>query len=121
MKIWQEEMKSDFSGTIIDIESIGGFQSNYFDSRRYANIVPVIFGFITKDGLSIHCAKKNQSIPVLHNKIPELLKELPRPFHAFNTHFETGSIYHQLGLKIIFDGELQKREREWKGDAVKSL
>lgn len=121
MKVWQEEMRSGFPGTIIDIETIGGFQNNYFDSRRFANIVPVIFGFITKDELTVYCAKKNDSIPMLHSKISELLEGLPRPFHAFNTHFETGSLYHQLGLEVKFDGELQKREREWKGDVVKEL
>jgi len=36
---YDEIMRSDFDGTIIDIESIGNFDSRFNDSRRYKNII----------------------------------------------------------------------------------
>jgi len=48
VKIYSEKVKSDFEGTIIDIETIGYFME-LNDSRRYSKITPVIFGFIDKN------------------------------------------------------------------------
>ena len=45
VKVYSENILSDFKGSIIDLETIGNFL-NYEDSRRYKNIIPVIFGFI---------------------------------------------------------------------------
>ena len=50
----------------------------------------------------------------------EIINSLERPFYAFNTEFERGVFFHQLGKKIDFDGELQ-RGRESKAKARKRL
>ena len=42
----KEDISSNFEGTIIDIETVGGFSNQYPDSRRYKNMQLVIFGFI---------------------------------------------------------------------------
>lgn len=121
MKILREIIKSNFSGTIIDIETIGDFLCQYQDSRQYMEITPVIFGFITGNKLVIYCAKKKSSIPRLKEISLKLLKELPRPFHAFNSNFEKGILYHNVGLEIDFERELQKEAFEPKWRAIKEL
>ena len=35
MKVIKENVQSDFEGTIIDLETIGSFSNNFYDSRRY--------------------------------------------------------------------------------------
>ena len=55
---YSEESKSDFEGTILDIETIGDFDHLYrYDSRHYRKLKQVIFGYIDKDQLHIYCAK----------------------------------------------------------------
>jgi len=115
VKIHKEGIKSNFEGTIIDIETIGDFKEEYTDSRYYKEIIPVIFGFIDKDGLEIHCAKSKESINKLKEKIKTILPKLKRPFHAFNCNFERGVFFHSLDKKVTFERELQKErsEGEW--------
>jgi hypothetical protein len=120
VKVHNENIKSNFEGTIIDIETIGNF-CNFYDSRRYMNIVPVIFGYINKDGLSILCAKNKDSIDTLKQKIMDILITLERPFHAFNCDFESGVFFHNLNKKIIFDKELNREKYEAKKNAVSQL
>jgi len=103
-----EDVSSDFEGTIIDIETIGEFRNQYFDSRRYMGIQLVIFGFINKEGLHILCAKGMEAISELNEKTGQLIDVLPRPFYAFNTEFERCVLFHELGREIDFEGELQE-------------
>ena len=103
-----EETTSDFKGTIIDIETIGYFSNQYPDSRRYMFIRLVIFGFINSQALHIYCARGMEAISELNSKTEELIKALPRPFYAFNTEFERGVLFHELGRQIDFEGELQQ-------------
>ncbi|HEY82878.1 MAG TPA: hypothetical protein G4O01_06270 [Dehalococcoidia bacterium] len=121
---YKEDTASNFEGTIIDIETVGEFNripqySN--DSRQYANIQQVIFGFINGKGLRVFCAKGTQAIDTLKALTAQLLDRLERPFYAFNTEFESGVLFHQLGRKVIFDGELQEYKYETKSEAVGSL
>jgi len=104
----KEDIISDFEGTIIDIETIGEFRNQYFDSRRYMGIQLVIFGFITRHSLHIFCAKGMEAISELNEKTEQLIDVLPRPFHAFNTDFERGVLFYALGREIDFGGELQE-------------
>jgi F0F1-type ATP synthase assembly protein I len=67
--IYSEKIKSDFEGTIIDLETIGYFDDRYVDSRRYRHIIPIIFGFITKEGIRILYAKREDVIPKLKEEI----------------------------------------------------
>ncbi len=120
VKVHNENIKSNFKGTIIDIETIGNF-SNFSDSRRYRNVVPVIFGYINRDGISILCAKNKESIEALNQKIVEVLDTLERPFYAFNCDFESGVFFHNLNNEIIFDKELNTERFEAKKNAVSFL
>jgi len=124
VKIYNESISSDFEGTIIDIESVGDFD-NYPDSRRYRNIIPVIFGFMDKEKICILCAKGQASIPNLRQEIVKILPSLKKPFHAFNSDMERGSLFHQIGVRVEFENELmfttQNGKREKKEFLVKNL
>ncbi|MCX6814244.1 MAG: hypothetical protein NTY20_01140 [Candidatus Aenigmarchaeota archaeon] len=120
VKIHSERIKSSFEGTIIDIETIGNF-CGYNDSRRYKEVIPVIFGFINKDGLNIHCAKNINSIDRLKEKTKQILLELKRPFYAFNSDFECGTLFHHLRKPVIFERELNKERFEGKRHVVQLL
>ncbi len=120
----REMIISNFGGTIIDIETIGEFDSLYRntnDSRQYKYIKQMIFGFINKQGLHIFYVRERKEIPELNEKVADIMNNLERPFYAFNTDFESGIWFHQLGNKIVFDGELNKEKYESKADAVRSL
>ena len=119
--VHSEEIKSDFEGTIIDIESIGDFCGGHQDSREYQEIIPVIFGFIDKNGLKIHCAKGIESIDKIKNIITDTLPKLTKPLYAFNCNFERGSFHHACGIAIDFDGELDREKYESKRNAIITL
>jgi len=116
-----EKIKSDFEGTIIDIETIGEFTRGSKDSLEYKEIIPVIFGFINKEGLNLHYAENEDGIAELKNGIKKMLQDLERPFYAFNTDFERGVFFHQLGEPVLFEGELNKEKYERKRDTVRLL
>lgn len=117
---YKTELSSNFPGTIIDIEAIGGLLKQYPDSRRYRYIHLVIFGFINKHALQIFCAKGTEALSELRETTKIAIDRLERPYYAFNTEFEKGVLFHELGKKIRFEGELQK-EHESKRVAVKEL
>lgn len=104
----KEDISSNFEGTIIDIETVGEFLNQYPDSRRYKDIQLVIFGFINKHGLHILCAKGTDAISELKERTKDVMDSLERPFYAFNSEFERGVLFYELGKEIDFDGELQE-------------
>ena len=112
----KEDINSNFEGTIIDIETSGEFLNQYADSRRYKNFRQVIFGFINRHGLHIFCAKGIKAISELKEKTEDIIDSLERPFYAFNSEFERGVLFYELGKKINFEGELQEG-RESKANA----
>lgn len=117
-----EETGVDFDGTIIDIESIGEFNQQFkYDSRHYKDIRQVILGYITKVKLHIYCATCLDEIEELKHMTPEIFKLLARPFYAFNCNFESGVWFHQTGMQINFDCELQGEFFERKKDAILRL
>ncbi len=117
-----EESKSDFEGTILDIETIGDFDRSFrYDSRHYHNIKQVIFGYINRDRLHIHCARSQEGIEQLRLKTLEIFPTLKRPFYAFNCNFESGVWFHHVGIQIDFDGELQGEPFESKKNAILKL
>jgi len=118
---YRQDIVSDFKGTVIDIETIGDFCDQYYDSRRCQNIQQVIFGYVNNKELVIFCTKGKQAITELNSLTRQILDKLERPFYGFNTNFESSVWFHQLDKKIIFDGELQGFPRENKGNARKSL
>jgi hypothetical protein len=121
IKIYSEKIKSDFEGTIIDLETIGEFDERYVDSRRYRYIIPVIFGFINKEGIRILCAKKEDSTPELKEEIIGALDSLARPLYAFNTDFERGVLFNHIGKRIKFEGELNWEKFESKRRVIQFL
>lgn len=116
-----EKVKSNFDGTIIDIETIGNFDTGFNDSRRCRQIQPVIFGFINNSGLSIYCAKKKESTKKLHEKISLTLDKLERPFYAYNSIFEKSVFFHSLNKKVMIERELNVETYEAKRYAVSLL
>lgn len=124
LKQYKENNKSNFEGTIIDIETIGQFNkgySNVNDSRRFQHIRQIIFGYINSSHIYIICAEHEESIQELNLKSIELLNALEKPFYAFNSNFEQGVWFHQLGIKISINGELNIERYESKRRAVMSL
>ena len=115
-----ENTSSNFEGTIIDFETIGAFLNQYPDSRRYKDIQLVILGFINRHALHIFCAKGIEAISELKEKIKDIIDSLERPFYAFNSEFERGIFFYELGREIYFDGELQEAY-ESKRKAVRHL
>lgn len=121
IKVYIEKIKSDFKGTIIDLETIGYFRKGYHDTRRCKDITPVIFGCINNNGIKILCAEDEDSIPALKKKIKALLPKLKNPFYAFNTNFERSVLFYFLGKKIEFQGELNQGLYEPKREVVLEL
>jgi len=116
----KQDISSNFEGTIIDIETIGEFLNQYPDSRRYKDIQLVIFGFINRHALHIFCAEGTEAISELKEKTKNTIDSLERPFYAFNSEFERGVLFYELGKEIDFNGELQEI-RESKARAVRDL
>jgi hypothetical protein len=116
-----EKTGIDFDGTIIDIESIGEFSRDYQDSRHYKDIKQVILGYITREKLHIYCATSLEEVEELRKLTPRIFQTLARPYYAFNCNFESGVLYHHIGIQIDFEGELQNLEFERKKDAILSL
>lgn len=121
-----ETTKSNFKGTIIDIEAIGEFCREYRDSREYQKLIPLIFGYIDKNGLNVICSKIDCSKRVEPTKnfkeaVAQTVPNLRKPLYAFQCCFEQGVLFHSWGITINFDGELNKDKYEGKGDAVASL
>ena len=117
----KEDTISNFEGTIIDIETVGEFLNQYYDSRRYKNIQLVILGFINRHTLCIFCAKGMEAINELKEKTGNIIDRLERPFYAFNSEFERGVLFHELGKVINFEGELNEEKYESKASSVRNL
>lgn len=119
--VHREMVNKDFSGTVIDIETIGSFCDEYDDSRRYWKHIPVIFGYINKDKLEIHCAESQREITLLKTIINQKVPMLSRPLYGFNCVFERGVLFHFCDVILNFDGELNRDRYEGKRVVVSSL
>jgi len=107
-------------GTIIDFETIGTFDKRYLDHRALYDIHPIIFGFITHNGMHIHYVTDEEDTQELCQCIEEGLDRLPRPLFAFNKSFEQGVIYNRLQKHVKF-WELNAWKFESKRTAEKVL
>ena len=101
-------------GTIIDLESTGGFDRSYprWDPRHYANISPTIFGYITGETLIQHCAEGEEQIQDIIKIIKDSLPRLEEPFYALNCNFERCVITNTCGQIHTF---LDVRENKYYG------
>lgn len=107
--ILTEKITTDVEGTVIDIETTGEFDRRYRgDSREYRNHQQVIFGYLDFEKLSISCASESRGIDELKERTKIILSGLDRSFYAFNCSFESSIFFHQLGIEVNFDGELQR-------------
>ncbi len=116
-----EKNEFGFDGTIIDIETIGGFSKGFSDSRQYSSIEPVIFGYINRQELRILTAQNTRDLTKLKKRLSTVLSNLTKPFHAFNCDFEMGVLFHNLKERFLFERELNKEKFEAKKTAVKQL
>lgn len=105
-----EKNDLQFNGSIIDLETIGYFCKQYYDSRRYCKLELTIFGYINKNELKILCAKGEEAITELKEKSLRIIESLKKPFFGYNCNFETGVLFHSCGLQIEFDGDLMKEK-----------
>lgn len=114
---------ANFSGTILDIETIGSFQRQYRDddSRQYCQIMPTIIGYITEDALVIYCAEELGDFRVLREMAVQFVNSCVRPLFAFQSKFERGVLFHAYGLELEIDGELNNWTFEKKGNACMEL
>ena len=117
-----EKTQSNFRGTIIDLETIGDF-SNYEDDdfRQCSKLTLIIMGYITKDELTVLCAKGMDALDELREQTISILPSLKKPLFAFQSRFERSVFHHSCGIKVEFDGDLNNRPREWKGYACSDL
>lgn len=121
--IHSEKIPSNFSGTVVDLETIGDFSREfaYDDSRQYRELKPTILGYITKDELNVLCAKGMDALDKLREQIVDILPSLNKPLFAFQARFEQGVFHHSCGIEIEFEGELNKDAFEGKGPACSEL
>ena len=100
----QEHSFMRVRGTIIDLESIGGFDRAYtsWDPRQYAYISPTIFGYITGETLVQHCAEGEEQIQDVVEIMKYTLPELEKPFYALNCSFERCIIANTCGQTHTF-------------------
>ena len=120
----REDISSDFDGTIIDIETIGRFNSRYRDTddiREYEYIRQVIFGYMDRYALTILYVRGMEEIDELNERVASLIGNLNKPLYAFNTIFERAVLFHGLGRELRFDGELQAEKYESKASVVSAL
>lgn len=117
----RSESESNFSGSIIHIDTIGNLRNEFIDSRRYSELSPVIVGLINKNKLKIEYALDKPSISLLRSRIIALINEFPKPYFAFNVAFVQAVLYHFTGEKIAIVGELNRKAFESRLFAIHAL
>ncbi len=113
--------ESNFSGSIIHIDTIGNLRNEFTDSRRYSELSPVIVGLIDGKKLKIEYARDKPSVPLLRSRIIALLNEFSQPYLAFNAPFVQAVLYHFTGEKIALTGELNRKAVESRLFAIHAL
>ena len=100
----RERSSMRMRGTIIDLETIGGFNRAYppWDPRHYANISPTIFGYLTGETLAQHCAEDTEEIQEIIHLMRDTLPKLEQPFYALNCNFERCVITNTCGQEHPF-------------------
>ncbi len=97
-------------GTIIDLETIGPIRNRFKDTRRYENVRPYLFGYLSGNTIFQRYVEKPEHIPQLEQWIKKAIitNLFEVPLYAFFTEFETGVIYCATGIEVNFDRELKK-------------
>lgn len=101
MKSVTEPLETLVDGTIIDFETVGGFDGRFpsYDVRHYSGLKPTIFGYITGDVLVQYCAEGHREVPDLIEIISVTIPRLEDPLYALNCRFEGGILKNVCGLE----------------------
>jgi len=96
VKTHREPAQMRFKGTVFDLETIGEFNDKYqsWETERYADHKPTIFGYITNGVLLQYCAEGYREIEKIIRIMNDTLPNLDEPFYVFNCHFERGVCTH---------------------------
>jgi len=96
-------------GTIIDLETIGPFHDVLKGTKRYKEVKPYLFGYLTGNMIVQKYVEKSDHIPALLGFLKETnFTKFPKPLYAFFVEFEIGVIYCSTGKRLLFDRELKK-------------
>jgi len=78
-------------GTIIDLETIGSLHDSLKGTKRYKEVKPYIFGYLTGNMIVQKYVEKSDHIPALLEFIKETnFTDFPKPLYAFFVEFEMG-------------------------------
>jgi hypothetical protein len=102
--------KERIEGTIIDLETIGEFNQTG-SIGRYKHILPITAGFFCEDKIEIFyiSGETPEDFNHLRTAIQMKLRNVLRPFYAFNSDFEMGVLYWFLGSPVVFDRDLMMK------------
>jgi len=96
-------------GTIIDLETIGPLHDSIKGTKRYREVKPYLFGYLTGNRIVQKYVEKSDHISALLEFIKETnFADFQKPLYAFFVEFETGVIYCSTGKRLLFDRELKK-------------
>lgn len=121
VETFEESIESNFSGSIIHIDTVGSLRNEFSDSRRCCEVRPFIFGTIDKTRLKIEYAENRSSIPQLRDRVTALLKEISKPLYAFDAPFVQAVLFHFTGEKIAIAWELNRKTFETRLFAIHAL
>ena len=96
-------------GTIIDLETIGPLHDSLKGTKRYEEVRPYLFGYLTENMIVQKYVERPDHIPALLDFIRETnFVNFQKPLYGFFVEFETGVIYCSTGKRLLFDRELKK-------------
>ena len=96
-------------GTIIDLETIGPLHDSIKGTKRYREVKPYLFGYLSGNRIVQKYVEKSDHISALLEFIKETnFADFQKPLYAFFVEFETGVIYCSTGKRFLFDRELKK-------------
>ena len=92
-------------GTIIDLETIGPLHDDFKGTKRYKEVKPYLFGYLTGNMIVQKYVEKSDHIPGLLEFIKETnFVDFPKPLYAFFVEFESGVIYSSTGKNFCLTG-----------------
>jgi len=97
-------------GSLIDFETTGLLKDKEHEI--------VCFGYVTSNKLVIIGRKTSDKRP-FYEEITKIIKELPKPFYAYNANFEHEIMKHELGIQLK-PSEVIDLQKPWKEKADQS-
>ncbi|MEM2933385.1 MAG: hypothetical protein QXL78_00510 [Methanocellales archaeon] len=121
LEVFEERNESNFSGSIIHIDTVGNIRNEFTNSRRYSELSPFIVGLIDRNKLKIMYALDKPSISLFRGRVIALINEFQKPYFAFNATVVQAVLYHFTGQKIDIAGELNRKAFESRLFAIHAL